>query len=216
MAFFQEGMVEGNSAPMPLSLRIQIKLDQTFKMRYSMSLNYHWIQKYHLSNLKFRKKSLSLVVKGTFFLNFQLWRLAFFDPVGVQRHNVPQIKGLIKPDWNQKRLRLWQHYFKLPRPLEKTPFHREKGNHTKSFVLGCILYNCSIDSNLVRCILYEPRTCCKLNRNFMFKARPGHKNGDLKALEISGFDRFIFLEIYHGFDQEYFFYPCIFWKLDYV
>ena len=44
-AFFQEGVVEGNSAAMPLSFRIQIMLDQTFKMRYSMSQNYHWIQK---------------------------------------------------------------------------------------------------------------------------------------------------------------------------
>ena len=26
---------------------------------------------------------------------FQLWRLAIFEPVGVQRHNVPHFKGLI-------------------------------------------------------------------------------------------------------------------------
>ena len=64
----------------------------------------------------------------------------FFDPVGVRRHTVPQIKGLIKPDWNQKIPRAWQHYFPLPCPLEKTPFHREKGNRTKTFVLGCKLY----------------------------------------------------------------------------
>ena len=56
MAFFQEGVVERNNAAMPLSFRIQIKLDQTFKVRYSMSQNYHWIQKYQPSKLKFRKK----------------------------------------------------------------------------------------------------------------------------------------------------------------
>ena len=52
----------------------------------------------------FEKKSV-FSSKTNDFLNFQLWRLVFFDPVGVQRHNVPQIKGLIKPDWNQKRPR---------------------------------------------------------------------------------------------------------------
>ena len=41
-AFFQEGVVEGNSAAMPLSFRIQIKLDQTFKMRYTMSQKSNW------------------------------------------------------------------------------------------------------------------------------------------------------------------------------
>ena len=57
--------------------------------------------------------------------------------MGVQRHNVPQIKGLIKPDWNQKRPRAWQHYFPLPRPLEKSRFIREKCDRTKTFVFGC-------------------------------------------------------------------------------
>ena len=41
------------------------------------------------------------------------------EPEGVQRPNVPHFKDLINPDWNQKSPRAWQHYFSLPRSLEK-------------------------------------------------------------------------------------------------
>ena len=40
------GVVEGKSVVMPLSFNIQIKHDLTFKMKYSMSLNSQWFQKY--------------------------------------------------------------------------------------------------------------------------------------------------------------------------
>ena len=33
---------------------------------------------------------------------FQLWRLVIFEPVGVQRHNVPHFKGLISADSNPR------------------------------------------------------------------------------------------------------------------
>ena len=34
------------------------------------------------------------------FTYFQLWRLAIFEPVGVQRHKVPHFKGLISANLN--------------------------------------------------------------------------------------------------------------------
>ena len=43
---------------------------------------------------KNEKKSV-LLVKQTFSLIFQLWRLAILKPVGVKRSNVPHFKGLI-------------------------------------------------------------------------------------------------------------------------
>ena len=45
-------------------------LEQTFKMRYSTSLNSHWIQKYQPSKLNVRIKTSGLLLKRTFFLMF--------------------------------------------------------------------------------------------------------------------------------------------------
>ena len=41
------------------------------------------------------EKTSVLLVKQTFSLIFQLWRLAILKPFGVQRRNVPHFKGLI-------------------------------------------------------------------------------------------------------------------------
>ena len=52
------------------SLLIPIKLDQTFKMRYSMSLNSHWIQKYQPSKLNNQRKRPFYYQNGRFFQSF--------------------------------------------------------------------------------------------------------------------------------------------------
>ena len=61
------GMMEGKSAVMPLSFKIQITTDETFKMRYITSLNSLWVQKYKSSKLKLRKKvRLSMEIENFF------------------------------------------------------------------------------------------------------------------------------------------------------
>ena len=42
----------GKSAAMPLNFKIQIKHDQTFRMRYIMSLNSNWLQNGQLSKFE--------------------------------------------------------------------------------------------------------------------------------------------------------------------
>ena len=88
------GVTESKSAATPLSLKIQIKQDQTFKMRYIMSMNSNWFQNGQPSKLE-ERKNIRFTTKRDVFLFFQIWRLAILEPVGVQRCNVPLIKGLI-------------------------------------------------------------------------------------------------------------------------
>ena len=109
-------------------------------MRYSMSLNSHWIQKYQPSKLNDQKKPSVSSLKRTFFSIVQLWRLVFLVPVGVQRHTVPHFKGLIKLDWNQKRPRAWQHFYPLPRPLETGHFTPITAKCPRTNVPNCIRY----------------------------------------------------------------------------
>ena len=59
-----------------------------------MSLNSHWFKNGQPSNLEKWKKVCFQYLERTFSC-FQLWRLAIFEPVRVQRHNVPHLKGLI-------------------------------------------------------------------------------------------------------------------------
>ena len=56
-----------------------------------MFLNSHWFKNGQPSKLEGRKK-VRLSKEDGF---RRLWRLAIFEPVGVQRHNVPHFKGLI-------------------------------------------------------------------------------------------------------------------------
>ena len=58
-------------------------------------------------------------MKRRVFLIVQLWRTAILKPVGVQRHNVHHFKGLIVLYLDSRSSRAWQHFYLLPRPLEK-------------------------------------------------------------------------------------------------
>ena len=89
--FFQEGVAQSKSDAMPLSFQVHFGTDQTFKMRYITSMNTQWFQKYQPSKLNNNKK----VPKRTFFSIFQLWRMVFLEPLGVQRRHVLHIEGLI-------------------------------------------------------------------------------------------------------------------------
>ena len=71
-------------------------LEYTFKMRYSTSLNSHWIQRYRPSKLNILEKNLRFTSKTNVFLNVQLWRPVSLDPVRVQRRAVSHFKGLFK------------------------------------------------------------------------------------------------------------------------
>ena len=95
-------------------------------MRYIRSLNSNWFQNGKPSKLKDWKNVCFTIETDSFFI-FQLWRLAILEPVGVQRPNVPHFKGLIKPNWNQKRPRAWHHFYYGSRPLEKGHFTLKKG-----------------------------------------------------------------------------------------
>ena len=88
------GVSESKSAATLLSFKIQIKQDQTFKMRYIMSMNFNWFQNGQPSIWKI-KENVRLTSKTDVFSFFQIWRLAILKPFGVQRRNVPHFKGLI-------------------------------------------------------------------------------------------------------------------------
>ena len=68
------------------------------------------------------EKIVGFCTKTDFFWIVQLWRLVFLDPVGVKRHTIPHFKGLMKLDWNQKRPRVWLHFYPPLRPWEKGHF----------------------------------------------------------------------------------------------
>ena len=63
--------------------------------------------------------------------------MAILEPVGVQRHNVPHFKGLIKlyMDWESSWV--WHHFYLLPHPSEKSHFTPKKGNCAKTFSSLC-------------------------------------------------------------------------------
>ena len=88
------GVEEDKSAVTPLSFKIQITIDETFKMRYITSLNSQWIQRYKPSKLN-GLKNVRFSTKRTFFSIVALWQLVSLEPLGVQRRNVPHFKGLI-------------------------------------------------------------------------------------------------------------------------
>ena len=64
-------------------------------MRYIISLNSNWFQNAQPFKVGRLEKMSILVAKRTFFSILQLWWVAIFKPVGVQRYNIPQIKDLI-------------------------------------------------------------------------------------------------------------------------
>ena len=66
-AFFRFAWWREKVLPRPRSCLIPIKLDQSFKMRYSMSLNSHWIQKYQPSKLNNRKNVRFSTKQDVFF-----------------------------------------------------------------------------------------------------------------------------------------------------
>ena len=73
------------------------------------------VQKWPAVKVERSTKTSVLLLKWTFFSFFQLWRLAIFEPLGVQRHNVPHFKGLIVLYLDSRSARAWQHFYLPPR-----------------------------------------------------------------------------------------------------
>ena len=122
----------------------------TFKMRYIIlclwTLPGSKMANHQSSTIE---KKVHFRKKRTFFSIVQIWWLAILEPVGVQRPNVPHFKGLIKPDWNQKRPRAWHHFYYGSRPLEKGHFTLKKG--FVPFVLSRTVCTVVATSVLTRC-----------------------------------------------------------------
>ena len=69
------------------------------------------------------KKNIRVSTKtAVFFAIVQIWRTAILEPVGVQRHNVPHFKGIIKLYMDVKSSMTWHHFYYGSRPLEKSHF----------------------------------------------------------------------------------------------
>ena len=98
-----------------------------------MFLNSHWFKNGQPSKLEGRKK-VRLSKEDGF---RRLWRLAIFEPVGVQRHNVPHFKGLIVLYLDLRSSRAWHHFYYWPRPLEKSHFIPINGVCTVCFFHHC-------------------------------------------------------------------------------
>ena len=137
MAFFTRAWWKVKVLPCPWPWWLQLHIDETFQMRYIMSLNSHWFQKYKPSKLNNEKTSV-LVLKRTGFFIVQVWRTAILKPVGVQRHNVPNFKGLIVHYLDSRSSRAWQHFYLLPLPFEKGHFKLKKGYCAVSLAPCCM------------------------------------------------------------------------------
>ena len=70
-------MTESKSAAMPLSFKIQIMHDETFKMRYITSLNSNWFQNGQPSKLE-EWKNVRFTSKSDGFLIVQTFRAVHF------------------------------------------------------------------------------------------------------------------------------------------
>ena len=62
------------------------------------------------------------LLRRIYVLYFQLWRLVFLEPPGLQRHIVAHFKGLINANRNLKSSRVWHHFYLLPHPFENGHF----------------------------------------------------------------------------------------------
>ena len=91
-------MVEGKSAVMPLSFKVQIKHITRTPLKWGTLCL--WIpcgsKNKGPQSWKNKKTKKSVYVrKWKIFSFFQLWRIVFLESVGGQRHNVPHFKGLV-------------------------------------------------------------------------------------------------------------------------
>ncbi len=110
-----------------------------------MSLNSHWFQNGQPSKLEKRKKvRLSTpLLRRISFTHFQLGRLAVFEPVGVQRHNVPHFNGLIVLYLNSRSLKAWQHFY--CHGIRKRPFLHLKRPSAQEAMFPTVHANARID-----------------------------------------------------------------------
>ena len=67
--------------PRPGSYLVPFRLDQTFKMRYSIPLNSHWIQKYKPSKLK-KRKTIQFPYLNRHFFVFKTLTACIFESSG--------------------------------------------------------------------------------------------------------------------------------------
>ena len=72
------GVTESKSAATPLSFKIQIKQDQTFKMRYIMSMNSNWFQNGQPSKLE-ERKNVRFTSKTDVFFDLQTLTAGHFE-----------------------------------------------------------------------------------------------------------------------------------------
>ena len=83
-------------------------------MKYCMTLYLkgHW--NYERSKLEL----LNLLNKNALFWNIQVLSLVFPMPLEIQSHTVPHLKALIGGKLEKIGLRMWQHFYFMPSPLE--------------------------------------------------------------------------------------------------
>ena len=72
------GVTESKSAATPLSFKIQIKQDQTFKMRYIRSMNSNWFQNGQPSKLE-ERKNVRFTSKMDVFFDLQALTAGHFE-----------------------------------------------------------------------------------------------------------------------------------------
>ena len=108
---------------------------------------------------------------GLFLSFFELWRLAIFEPVGVQRHNVPHFKGLIVLYLDSRSSRAWQHFYLPPRPLEKGLFSPKNGYCAVWFEYSCIKTDKGNLNELSKGKLNQPCTVSTIMVGMIRKSR---------------------------------------------
>ena len=113
-------------------------------------------------------------------MHFQLWRLAIFKPVGVQRHNVPHFKGLIILHLDFWSSRAWQYFYYLPRPLEKGHFTPKNGYCVVFCEYSCIDRLAHWKALLVDPIFkFEPLPAVSHALSVQFRNNPSIKSHNL-------------------------------------
>ena len=94
MAFFKWSWQRVKVLPRPWASKSKLSMIRPLKWGTLLLLTPTGFKMASRQSWKNEKTSV-LLVKQTFSLIFQLWRLAILKPFGVQRRNVPHFKGLI-------------------------------------------------------------------------------------------------------------------------
>ena len=112
-------------------------------LKCSLSMYPTSVQPSKLNN----QKTSILLLKRTFFSNIQLWRMVFFNPVGIQKRTVSHFKGLFKTFKMRYSMFLYSNWIGLHVHFKKAILHLKRATVS--------LYTANSKSNRMFAILWS-------------------------------------------------------------